>query len=50
MRIITKYTLGFITIWNLFYVALKQSCKTKLTVLHKTAQGGAQRGAQRFAQ
>ena len=46
MYITTKCILGYITICNLFSLAIKQKCTTKFTTLHKTAQRNAQRVAQ----
>ena len=37
MYVITKCTLGYIIIWNLFSRALKWNYTTKFTTLHKTA-------------
>ena len=50
MYIITKYSLGYITISNLFSLALKQNCTPKFRTLHKTAQRSAQQSVQRAAQ
>ena len=46
MYIITKCFPGYITMQNLFSVALKSNYTTKFTALHKAVQRSAQRAVQ----